>query len=219
MLQQSSLDFLKKLKKNNNKDWFDKNKGAYETAKKDVEAFLEKLIPAIGTFDASVKELQPKHCMFRIYRDVRFSKDKTPYKTHMGAYISGRGKKSHGPGYYIHIQPGNTFLAGGLWVPPAPELNAVRQEIDYNQEEFEKILKDKNFKKLFKGIDESEKLKTVPKGYDKDHPAIELLKLKSFTVSAETDDKKLVSKDLVKHCTTVFKTMKPFNDFLGRAID
>ena len=172
MLQQSTLDFLKKLKKNNNKEWFDKHKGEYESAKEDITAFVEKMITSIGAFDPSVKELQPKDCLFRIYRDVRFSKDKTPYKTHLGAYISGRGKKSHGPGYYIHIQPGNTFLAGGLWVPPTPELNAVRQEIDYNLEEFESILKNKEFKKNFKEMEQGEKLKSLPKGYDKEHPAI-----------------------------------------------
>ena len=219
MIQSSSLDFLKKLKKNNNKDWFDKHKTEYEAAKKDIEAFIEKLIASIGTFDPSIKGLTPKECLFRIYRDVRFSKDKTPYKTHLGAYMSGRGKKSNGPGYYVHIQPGYTFLAGGLWVPPAPELNAVRQEIDYNQEEFEKIIKDKTFKKHFKELNQEEKLKSVPKGYDKDHPAIELLKLKSFTVSHPVDDKTVTSKDFVKYSTTVFKAMKPFNDFMGRAID
>jgi uncharacterized protein (TIGR02453 family) len=219
MLQQATLDFLKKLKKNNNRDWFEKNKENYEAAKKDVEELLTKIIPAIASFDVSVKDLEPKDCLFRIYRDVRFSKDKTPYKTHMGAYISGRGKKSHGPGYYIHIEPGHTFLAGGIWVPPAPELNAIRQEIDYNEDEFNKVLKDRTFTKFFKGMNQGEKLKTVPKGYAKDHPAIELLKLKSYTVSHEVPDKEITSKSFIKYCTSVFKAMKPMNDFLGRAID
>ena len=219
MLQQSTLEFLKKLKKNNNKDWFDKHKAGYEAAKKDLTAFIEKVIAAIGSFDPSVKHLEPKDCMFRIYRDVRFSKDKTPYKSHLGAYISGRGKKSHGPGYYIHIQPDNSFLAGGLWVPPTPDLNKVRQEIDYNLEEFGSILKEKSFKKYFKSLDQGEKLKTLPKGYDKDHPGIELLKLKSFTVTYHVDDKAVTSKDFVKHATGVFKSMKPLHDFLDRALD
>lgn len=219
MLQQSTLDFLKKLKKNNNKEWFDKHKGEYESSKEDVTAFVEKMIAAISAFDPSVKELQPKDCLFRIYRDVRFAKDKTPYKTHLGAYISGRGKKSHGPGYYIHIQPGSTFLAGGLWVPPTPELNAVRQEIDYNLEEFEAILKNKEFKKSFKELEQGEKLKTLPKGYDKDHPAIGHLKLKSFTVTHKVDDKTVTSKNFAAYAGKVFKTMKPLHDFLGRAID
>jgi uncharacterized protein (TIGR02453 family) len=219
MIQQSTLDFLKKLKKNNNKEWFDKHKGDYEAAKEDLTAFIEKVIASIGAFDPSVKHLTPKDCMFRIYRDVRFAKDKTPYKSHLGAYISGRGKKSNGPGYYLHIQPGNSFLAGGLWVPPSNELSAVRQEIDYNHEEFEAILKEKNFKKYFKNLDQGEKLKTLPKGYDKDHPAIELLKLKSFTVTYKVDDKIISSKEFLKHSTTVFKAMKPLHDFLDRALD
>lgn len=219
MIQQSTLDFLKKLQKNNNKDWFDKHKPEYEAARKDFTAFLEKLITGIGGFDEKIKGIEPKECMFRIYRDVRFAKDKTPYKSHLGAYISYRGKKSHGPGYYIHLQPGKTFLGGGIWVPPADELHAVRQEIDYNHEEFNKILSEKNFKKYFKNLDQGEKLKTLPKGYDKDNPAIELLKLKSFTVTNNVDDKTALSKDFLKYAINVFKTMKPLHDFIGRSLD
>jgi uncharacterized protein (TIGR02453 family) len=219
MLQQSTLDFLKKLRKNNNKEWFDKNKKAYEVAREDFLAYVQKLIAGVSSFEPSAKELDPKKCVFRIYRDVRFSKDKTPYKTHFGAHITRGGVKTSGTGYYVHIEPGNSFLAGGWWMPESPELNAIRQEIDYNQEEFKNMLKDKAFVRYFKKLDEEHKLKTIPKGYDKNHPFIELLKLKSFTVTSELKDETVTGKDFVKHSISVFKAVKPLNDFLARAID
>lgn len=219
MLQQSTLDFLKKLKKNNNKEWFDKNKKLFEAAKEDFLAYVEKLVAGVAAFDPSAKDLDPKKCIFRIYRDVRFSKDKTPYKTHLGAHITRGGVKASGTGYYIHIEPGNSFLAGGWWMPESSELNAIRQEIDYNQQEFEKLLKDKAFVKYFNKLDEEHKLKTVPKGYDKEHPAIELLKLKSFTVTNEVKDDVVTGKDFLKHTINVFKAMQPLNNFLVRSVD
>lgn len=219
MIQSTTFDFLNKLKNNNNKEWFDKNRSLYEAAKKDVELFVEELIISTSKFDPAIKHLEAKKCMFRINRDIRFSKDKTPYKINLAATISPGGKKSFSPGYYIHLQPGASFLAGGTWRPEPPQLNAIRQEIDYNADEFKKIISHKEFKKFFGGLSEEDKLKTVPKGYDKGHPEIEFLKNKSFIVVHDLKDKDVLSKDFLKHCISVFKTMYPLELFLRRACD
>jgi uncharacterized protein (TIGR02453 family) len=219
MIEKSTLDFLSKLKKNNNKEWFDKNRPVYEIAKKNYYDFINELIHSISKFDPSVKHLDAKQCVFRINRDIRFSNDKTPYKTNMGADISPGGKKANTPGYYIHIQPGNSFLGGGMWQPPAPELSAIRQEIDYNTPEFKKILNNKDFKKYFGALSEEDKVKTAPKGYEKTHPEIEILKLKSFLVIHDLKDSEVLSKDFIKQATTIFKAMYPLNKFLRRACD
>jgi uncharacterized protein (TIGR02453 family) len=219
MIEKTTLDFLSKLKKNNNKEWFDKNRPNYELAKKNYYAFVNELIQSISKFDPSVKTLDAKQCVFRINRDIRFANDKTPYKTNMGADISPGGKKGNSAGYYIHLQPGGSFLAGGMWQPPAPELHSIRQEIDYNTAEFKKILNEKNFKKYFGKLSEEDKVKTAPKGYDKTHPEIELLKLKSFLVIHPLKDKEVLSKDFLHQCATIFKVMHPFNKFLRKACD
>jgi uncharacterized protein (TIGR02453 family) len=219
MIEKTTLDFLSKLKKNNNKEWFDKNRSTYEEVKKNHQGFINELIQAVAKFDPSVKMLEAKQCVFRINRDIRFSNDKTPYKTNLGADISPGGKKANSAGYYIHLQPGGSFLAGGMWQPPAPELNAIRQEIDYNSKELKKILNNKDFKKYFGDLSEEDKVKTAPKGYDKTHPEIELLKLKSFLVIHDLTDKEVLSKDFLKQCSMIFKAMYPFNKFLRTAVD
>ena len=219
MIKKSTLDFLKKLKANNNKDWFDKNRPMYFEVKKEFETLVAKLITQITSFDSAVKNLEPKNCIFRINRDVRFAKDKSPYKTNIGASISPGGKKSMSAGYYVHIEPGNSFLAGGIYMPPAPQLNAIRQEIDYNIPEFKKIISEKEFKKYFGKLDESDKLKTVPKGYPKDHPEVELLKLKSYLVVHELKDEQILSSNFIQQCTKIFKALYPLDKFLRRAVD
>lgn len=219
MIQQSTLQFLKNLKKNNNKDWFDTNRDAYESAKTNFREFIDELITGISKFDPSVKNLEAKHCVFRINRDIRFSTDKTPYKRNMGASISPGGKKAVSAGYYFHLEPGASFLAGGMWQPEPPLLNAIRQEIDYNTDEFRKILGAKSFKTYFGSLSDEDKLKAVPKGYDKTHPAIELLKHKSFIVVHDVPDKTVLSKDFTKQCSKVFNAIGPLNLFLRRACD
>lgn len=220
MIQPSTLEFLKKLKKNNNRDWFEKNKDAYKAAQADVEQTVNGIITGIRTFDKRIEStLDAKKCLFRIYRDTRFSKDKTPYKTNLGASINPGGRMAAVPGYYLHIEPGGCFLAGGMYMPPAPELAKIRQEIDYNLDEFQKLLKAKEFKKYFNGLDEIDKLKTAPKGYAKDHPALGLLQHKHFIVSAYLKDTELSSKGFVKQATGIFKAMHPLSLFLQRAID
>lgn len=219
MIDKSTLDFLNKLKKNNNKEWFDKHRPVYEIAKINFLEFIEELIPSIAKFDPSVKMLEAKKCIFRINRDIRFSNDKTPYKTNMAATISPGGKKSFTAGYYIHIQPGSSFIAGGMWQPEAPLLNAIRQEIDYNTPEFKKILNNKDFKKYFGTLSQEDKVKTAPKGYDKTHPEIELLKLKSFLVERNLKDEEVLSKNFLKNVTDIYKAMYPLNLFLRRACE
>lgn len=219
MLQQSTIQFLKLLSKNNNREWFASNKHLYEAAKVDFENFVGELIKAISKFDKTVSELRAKDCTFRIYRDVRFSKNKDPYKNNFGAYIAAGGKKSMKPGYYIHLQPhGKSFLGGGAYMPPSPELNAIRQEIDYNLKEFQGILKSKSFKKYFKQID-GDKVKTTPKGYPKDHPAIDILRHKDFIAMHSLKDEQLLAGNAVSYLAKGFEAMKPFNDFLAQAYE
>jgi uncharacterized protein (TIGR02453 family) len=219
MLQQSTLEFLSKLTKNNNKPWFDKNKAAFLAAKEDVEEFVTVLKKAMAaSIEPALANQDTKDMIFRIYKDVRFSKDKTPYKDHFGVYLSKGGKKSPLAGYYLHIQPKKSFIAAGLWQPENDLLKSVRQEIDYNFKEFKKILDAPSFKKLFKKM-EGEQLKTNPKGYDADNPAIEYLKMKSFVVTTQVTDKELTSKNAVTAVTKLFATGKPLVTFLNRAMD
>jgi uncharacterized protein (TIGR02453 family) len=215
------LIFLTELTENNNKEWFDENRKSYETLKKEWQFFVADLINKIAEFDKTISHLEPKDCIFRINRDIRFAKDKSPYKTNFGAYICLAGKKAsvaNRAGYYLHIEPGKSFIAGGLYMPDATDLKKVRQEIDYNFKEFNSILTDKNFKKYFKNL-EGEKLKTNPKGYDTDNEAIEYLKHKSFIVSVPVSDSELLESDFSKKLLERFKLMKPFHDFLNRALE
>jgi len=219
MLQQSTLDFLKKLDKNNNKEWFDKNRKLYEAAKADYEVFVTAMHTELTKLEPRMAEYKAKDAIFRIFRDVRFAKDKTPYKPNFGAYFSRGGKKAPDAGYYMHLQPGGkSFLAGGLWMPEAPILKKVRQELDYNFDEFKAIINTASFKKLFNKW-EGEKLKTLPQGYTADNPAIEFLKMKSVIVSVPVDDADYTSKTAVAKMIKMFSEMKPMIDFLNRAID
>jgi len=220
MLQASTVKFLKDLKKNNNKPWFEKNKQVYLDAKEDIELFVEQVIEGFGKIDADINPLHPKDCTYRIYRDVRFSSDKTPYKTNMGAYLNKGGKKSPTAGYYMHVEPGRSMAGGGLWMPMAPELSKVRQEIDYNYAEWSKIIGDRNFKKVFPdGLDQEEKLSRPPKGYDDENPAIEFLKLKSFIVTRTFTDAEVQAKSFLKDIIKSFTAMGVFVHFLNRALE
>lgn len=215
---QKTLNFLKTIKSNNNKDWFDKNKDRYIEAKEEFELFVDKLIKGTAKFDKKISsDMKAKDCVFRIYKDVRFSKDKTPYKSNFGASINPGGKKSLVAGYYLHLEPGASFLAGGVYMPQPDMLNAIRQEIDYNTDAFLKILRSASFKKFFKGLDEEDKLKTAPKGFEKDHPHIELLKNKHFIVSYPLSDKQLSEKNADATILAGFKAMYPFLEYLREA--
>jgi uncharacterized protein (TIGR02453 family) len=219
MIQQSTLQFLKALAKHNNRDWFLANKAKYDLAKADYLLFVEAVLNGIQKTDNTLAELAPKQCVFRINRDVRFSKNKDPYKTNFGASFSKGGKKIQCAGYYFHIEPGASFIGGGLWMPMAPELKKVRQEIDYCFKEFSSVIQQKKFQTNFNELDSSNKLVRPPKDYEIDNPGIEYLKLKSFIVSMPITDAELLDKDLVKKTISTFQTMTPFISFLNRAID
>lgn len=218
MLQASTLDFLRQLKANNNTVWFHDNRKQYDLARQNVELLVADLIIAISKFDPAIAQVSPKSCFFRINRDIRFSKDKTPYKTNMGAYITKEGKKSVLAGYYLHIEPDNQgFLAGGMYQPMPNLLAAIRQEIDYHQEEFKQIIESPNFIHYF-GTLEGAKLQTAPKGYPKDHLAIEWLKHKDFVVTHALTDQQLLADNLANYSQNVFAAMLPLNQFMNRTV-
>ena len=220
MLQPSTIKFLKELKKNNNKPWFDTNRKKYEDAKADYAAFVEQLIQNISKFDEAIPEMKAKDCVFRINRDVRFSKDKSPYKSNMGASFSKGGKKINTAGYYFHCEPGQCFAGGGFYMPEAPQLAKIRQEIDYNFDEWKKIITNKSFVKKFpEGVNGIGILVRPPKGYDENNPAINFLKMKGFIVSRPVADDELTNKNLVKEVVKTFEAMKPLIDFLNRAVE
>lgn len=217
MLQQATLDFLTELAANNNKPWFDEHRKAYEAAKNDFEQTVGNVLEQLVTFEPAFAGLTVKQCIFRIYRDTRFSKDKTPYKIHFGGAFAVDGKRDSGAGYYFHCEPGNkSFAAGGMWMPEGPVLKKIRQEIDYNFDRFEAIIHQPEFNKRFPAI-EGDRLVKLPQGYTADNPAIEYLKLKSFTVSEPIADPVLTSKKLVSQLVESFQTMKPLLDFLREA--
>jgi uncharacterized protein (TIGR02453 family) len=214
------LKFLNDIKKHNDRNWFEKNKQRYLDAKDFFEGFVAKTLDEVLKFDKSLAGLEPKKMTFRIYRDVRFSKDKRPYKTNMGASFSTAGKGMGIPGYYLHIEPGNkSFIAAGLFMPDPEKLAKVRQEIDYNAKSLEKIMKDKKFKKYYGEFWDGDALKTAPKGYPKDHPHAKWLKLKSFIVEHTFNDKQVLDKKFYKTFADAAKASKPLDDFLREAIE
>ncbi|GAB3556705.1 DUF2461 domain-containing protein [Spirosoma fluminis] len=220
MLQSTTLTFLTDLKANNSKPWFDENRKTYETARADFIQFVTKLIEGLGALDPDIAEtpLQAKSCIFRINRDVRFSTDKSPYKTNFGAWFNKGGKKLESAGYYVNIQPGNCFVAGGLYMPDPTVLATVRQEIDYNLEEFESLLKAPSFTSHFGGLNRDEALQRPPKGYTADNPAVEYLKLKSFTASHTLPDSALTKPALTKQVLNAFAGLQPLVAYLNRAV-
>ncbi|RAW03328.1 DUF2461 domain-containing protein [Pseudochryseolinea flava] len=219
MKAEAVFDFLKKLSRNNNREWFEKNKGKYLEIKEMFDAFAVELFEQIVMFDESIATQDPKKLTFRIYRDVRFSKDKTPYKTHMSAAYSSVGKGLGKPGYYIQIEPGNkSFIGIGQYMPDAENLSRIRQEIDYNGDNLKKAFKEKSFKKYYDAFWDGDALKTSPKGYPKDHPHAEWLKLKSFIITHEFSDADVLSKTFLKNIAAAAKAGKPLNDFLNEAL-
>ncbi len=213
------LKFLKAIGKNNNRDWFEKNKPSYLEQKEAFDDFLEGFHKDLLKFDESLAGLNPRKQAFRIYRDVRFSKDKRPYKTNMGAGFSAHGKMEQEPGYYIHIEPGDkSFIAGGFYMPDSGNLAKIRQEIDYNADKLLKILNEKKFKAYFKGLSDWDKLKTMPKGYAKDHPHIDLLKNKSFVVTHYFKDSEVINKNFGKKVAEAARLIKPLNNYLLEAV-
>lgn len=212
-----TLSFLNELKTNNSKEWFDANRKTYETCRKTFLALTQEIINGISKFDPELTNVEAKSCVFRINRDIRFSKDKTPYKTNFGALMGAQGKKSEGTGYYIHLAHDYNFAGGGIYMPQPAVLAAIRQEIDYNPDALKKLIESKDFKETFGSI-QGDALKTAPKGYPKDHPNIELLRLKSFYVLKEYSDKEVTTEGFLEEALSTYKKAYDFNQYLKVAI-
>ena len=220
MITKEALQFLTDLIANNNTEWMHTNKKRYENYKKEYHNYIASILNEMKPLDESLELLEVKNCTFRINRDIRFSKDKSPYKTNMGVWLTQNKFRKNSPGYYIHFEKGNSFIAGGVWCPEADELKKIRKEIVFFYEDLEAIVNDYNFKKEFISItqNESNSLKNAPKGFEPNHPAIEFLKLKSFTASEKIDDELFTNKDFSKVIAQKLIVLKPLNDFLTRAL-
>jgi uncharacterized protein (TIGR02453 family) len=216
-IKQSTLEFLSDLKNHNEREWFIKNRKRYDDAKSNFESFVQAVIDQMSVYDPILKGLEAKSCTYRINRDIRFSNDKTIYKTHLGAFIVKGGKKNGDrfAGYYFHVEPGgNSMIAGGAYVPPMPWLSAIREKIAEQGQEFLKIIENREFVKYF-GKLEGDSLKSAPKGYSRDHPYIEFLRLKSYLVTKMISDKEIVSNGCFDIVIRAAVAMKPLNDFLN----
>lgn len=220
MLSKETLFFLEDLKANNNRDWFLANKKRYEAYKKEYHQLIAELLEVMKPQDASLEMLEVKNCTFRINRDIRFSKDKSPYKTHMGIWLRSGSLNSEAPGYYVHIEKDASFVGGGLYCPMPDQIQKIRKEINFFYEDLEAILKDKSFQTVYGELNRTETstLKNPPKGYDKENPAIEYLKLKSYTATQKIDTAALSKNDFVTQISQKLIALKPFNDFINRAL-
>ncbi len=221
MLNETTFQFFRELRENNHKEWFDLNRPRYELVKKDYHALVKKVLAIIHEFDPRVSDLEVKDCTFRINKDIRFSKDKSPYKTHLGIAVNPFGKKMETPSYYIHLdEKGGSFVGGGLYMPQGPTLKKIRKEISNYSEDFESILLDKNFKKHFGKLDEEEaiKLKRPPQGYDENSPGLEWLKFKSFTATYPLTLQDIKDSNWEEKIKQSLQALKPFLDFLNRGI-
>ncbi len=211
------LNFLSQLKQNNNRDWFNANKSTYEEAKKQFEGIVDIHIMKIKEFDDTIDVSSSKECIFRIYRDVRFSKNKEPYKPNFGAYIAKGGRKSEYAGYYIHVEPGASFAGGGIYCPQAKVLKSVRDDIYDDASRIKKIINEPSFKSIFPEL-YGDKLKTAPRGFDKDFPDISLLNFKSYTVIKGLSDEDIRGGDFLDTVVSIFKTQRVFNGYLNGVI-
>ena len=209
----STFEYLNDLKQNNNREWFHANKKRYDKVKSDFEETIQELINSIGEFE-NMEGVQVKHCNYRIARDVRFTNNKDPYKSHLSASFSEGGRKSGRTDYYLHISEEESFLGGGMFSPTPEQLASLRQEIDYNSQQLKSIIYDPKFVKTF-GEAEGESVKSAPKGYSKDNPEIELLRKKQLFYWHKFTLEEVKSPDFVKNVTEVCRTLKPFIDFLN----
>lgn len=220
MVQPTTIEFLKELKSNNSKSWFDQNRKRYDIMKSDYISLAGRILEQMKDIDPSLDMVTAKDCIFRINRDVRFSADKSPYKTNLGIALHPGGKKFNLAAYYLHIEPGQSFIGGGLWMPEAPLLSKVRKEIHYFYHDLVDILNNPLYKKTFGSLDveDGQKLTRPPKGYEAEDPAIEFLKLKSFTASTPLPDEMLTSDKLVGHIINTFTILKPLIGFINRGL-
>lgn len=217
MIQKDTYEFLKALALNNNREWFAENKAWYDRARADFESFVGEVIKATAVFDPEISYLEPKKCIFRIYRDTRFSKDKTPYKNHFGAVLSPEDMNKSS-GYYIHIQPDESFISCGHYMLLPDQLKIVRTGIYEDFDNFQAIINEKRLKKIVGDLCQDDQLQRVPPGFDKEHPAAAYMKLKHFYVMKKLPEKELFSNQLTKHVTEVFQIMEPLNKYLNQLL-
>jgi uncharacterized protein (TIGR02453 family) len=208
-IDQTVLQFLKDLKANNNREWFQQQKKHYEAIRSDMKQFYQEIMQNLNQHD----EIE-KFKMFRIYRDVRFSHDKTPYNPHFAGSFSRSGKRLRG-GYYLRIRPGESFLAGGFWAPNKEDLFRVRKEFELDDGEIREILSHKDFKKHFEGELRGEEVKTAPKGFSKEHPAIDLIRKKGFVAVREFTDEEVLQEDFMHEVSLAFKALRPYFDYMS----
>lgn len=207
--EKSSLQYLKDLKKNNNRDWFAETKPTFKNAQDNAKAMYAAIRESLEQHD----EIE-KFKLFRIYRDVRFSKDKTPYQPHFAGSFSRLGKHLRG-GYYLRIRPGESFLAGGFWQPEKEDLLRIRKEIEMDASEMRDILKDKDYIKYFGGKFEGEELKSAPRGFDKEHPDVDLLRKKGFIAVRNFTDAQVLDKNFLQEVDASYKALRPFFDYMS----
>lgn len=220
MFDKSTLKFFTELSENNDREWFLSHKAEYDKIVGKAQELVAQWIAGLGELDTFIAENDPRKSVFRIYKDVRFSKDKTPYKTHIGMAIGRGGRTAKWAGWYLHIEPGNkSFMAAGKWAPEAGELKTIRQEIDYNLEEFLSVTQNEEMKATFGELDREYALKKAPKDYDPEHPAIETLKLKSFTFSKMYTDEEVLDENFSGQVIDDSKLLYPFIQFLNRALE
>lgn len=219
MITKQTINFLKELRKNNNREWFLSNNGTYKQAKEEYTALIQEVINLIGINSKAYAQIEAAKCLFRINRDVRFSANKAPYKTNFGASINIYGKKSPKAGLYIHFEPGASFAGGGVYMPPADILYKVRQEIDYNFKDFKNIISAKSFLNNYNQLDMSDALKNPPRGFEKDNPAIEFLKLKSFVGFSYITDKEMMQANSAELIAEKLIALIPFINFLNKGLD
>ena len=222
MINKNTLKFLSDLKENNLKAWLDCNKNSYENTKNDILTLTGEIITTVSKTDETIKNayLDPKKCITRLNRDLRFAKDKTPYKTDFYIVLNKNGKNSHAAFYFLHIEPSNCFVGGGVYNPQPEQLKKIRQEIDYAFEDWTSIINNKNFKKIFpSGINNSGVLNRIPKEYDEENKASKYLKMKGFFTMKKLTDTEIMAKETFVLINNCFKTTKPLVDFLNRAIE
>ena len=215
LIPKSSLDFLLQLKENNNKTWFDANKTTYLKELNHIETFADALLQELSKTDV-LETPSGKKSVYRIYRDIRFSKDKTPFKTFWGGSFT-RATAARRGGYYFHIEQGNSFFAGGFWGPNAADLKRIRSEFDHDAETFRKTLNSKSFTNTF-GTLQGEQLKTSPKGFDLNHEAIDLLRYKQFLIIKRFTDKEVLSPLFLEQALDTCKNMRPFFDYMSEVL-
>lgn len=214
----TTLAFLSKLQDNNHKEWFDANRKEYEAVREEFKKILKQVLADLASKEEDLLGLEPKDVMFRINRDIRFSKNKAPYKNNMGAFMGEGGRKTEKAGYYLHVQPhGESFIAGGVYMPPAENLKKIRQEIDYNPSELKQVVETAEFKHAWGAIT-GETLKTAPKGYPKDHPNIDLLRHKTFVVMHQFTDDEMKGDDILEKIAYNFDLLRPMNSYFNVAL-